>query len=89
MLERIPGSFISLSASWMAPEHPNGIILGYMLLCNSPSETFRNFFNSSVQHFILSNLEAATRYACSVLAFNRAGHGPSSIGHTTTPQHSE
>ena len=96
MLAGVPGSFVSLSASWMTPEQPYGILTGYTVRCRwlIPGFTlmtgFDRDYNSSVQNVILSDLNAATEHNCSVRAFNGAGSGPFSESYIlNTPQHSE
>ena len=90
MLARVPGSFVSLSASWMTPEHANGIISGYTVRCRLPSRALGRDYNSSVTNVILRNLMAATEYVCSVRAYSRVGYGRSSeLQSIMTPQHGE
>ncbi len=79
MLEMVPGSPNTLSASWRIPDPTNGIISGYTISCSSPSGMLEPFvFSDSMTTAILENLTPYTVYTCSILATTGAGDGNSS-----------
>ncbi len=79
MLSMVLGLPNTLSASWTAPDPPNGIISGYTIYCSTLSGLLPPFviigLNTSTR---LEGLKAFTEYTCSISANTSAGEGPHS-----------
>ena len=72
----IENSSSNLSSSWLAPETPNGVILGYNISCTSSKSEQVSFDASPTEtSLVLTDLSPFTNYTCVVRARTVAGEG--------------
>lgn len=88
-LSTVEGSSQALSAAWMAPDVPNGIIAEYTIRCNETASDvilppFSVLTGSTVLSATLETLTPFTVYNCTVSASTGAGEGGSSDPQTAT-----